>query len=80
MDKHLEDLIKENFINQWVEQLVQMDENSAAFEFNELLELNEFIAVLETFYSDYQVRICRTSGHPTIQVHMRLEGGLWKAK
>ena len=87
MDKKFEDLQKEAFIEQWEDYLVQMDENSAAFEFETdgnpyILNkpLKDFLDVLDIFWSDYQVRIARSSGHPTLQVFMRLEAGLWKPK
>jgi hypothetical protein len=80
MDKVLEDRMKENTIKQFEEYLIQMDENTASFEFEGTIDLKAFLDVLSIFYSDYQVRIAKTSGHPTIQVHMRLEEGLWKAR
>lgn len=88
MDKQVESIIKENFFNSFEEYLTQRDENSAAFEFPTVKKnpwilnavLKEFLDVLDMFYSDYSIRICRTSGHPTIQVFMRLEEGLWKAR
>ncbi len=60
--------------------LTQRDDNSAAFEFDSIDEVMNFLDMLNCDYSDYSIRVCRTSGHPTVQVFMRLEEGLWKAK
>ena len=87
MDKRIEDMLKETFIEQFEDYLIQLDENSAIFEFeydgNPYIlnkPLKDFLDVLDTVFSDYQVRIARTSGHPKLQVFMTLEAGLWKPK
>ena len=76
MDKDLEARLKENFFHLFGEYITQRDDNSATFEFHDTMDLKGFIDVLSIFYSDYQIKICKTAGHPTIQVFMRLEEGL----
>ena len=87
MDKRIDDMLKETFIEQFEEYLVQLDDNSAVFGFesgdNPLIlnkPLKDFLDVLDMVFSDYQITIARTSEHVTVQVLMRLEEGLWKPK
>ena len=80
MDKDLEKRMKENFFSLFGEHLIQQDENSATFEFKGVRLLKDFLDVLAIFYSDYQIKICKTSEHSTVQVFMRLEEELWKPR
>ncbi len=83
----MDDTVKATFIEQFDECLIQMDDNSAIFEFvpiDDFLILNRPLKILldalDILFSDYQIKIVKTSGHPTIQVQLRLEEGLWKSK
>ena len=86
--KYLDDTLKETFLEQFDENLTQKDNNSAVFEFendptNKWIHnkpLKDFLDVLDMVFSDYSIRISRTSGHSKLQVFMRLEEGLWKVK
>ncbi len=87
MGKWVDDALKVNFIEQFEDQLIQLDENAATFEFeydgNPYIlhkSLKDFLDVLDMVFSDFQVRIAKTSGHPALQVFMKLEEGLWKPK
>ena len=86
-DKEFSDKLKAAFIKKWERYLTMMDETSASFSFSGSLDkhmlhqgLESMLLQLESLFSDYQIRIIRSSGHPTMQVQLRLEEGLWKPK
>lgn len=78
--KWTDDERKVKFIEQHEDDLTRLDENSAIFETKDLFTLVDFIDDLDTGFSDYHVVIDKRTGHPTIQVQLRLEAGLWKPK
>lgn len=82
MDRNpeIERIHKEAIFSVFGDYLTQKDDNSAAFEFEDSWMTQQFLMVMDMMYSDYSIRVCRTSGHPTIQVFIRLEEGLWKPR
>ena len=80
MDKEVIRILKETIFVSFADYLTQRDDKSAVFEFEDSWITQQFLMVLDMIYSDYSVKIARSSGHPTIQVFMRLEEGLWKPK
>jgi hypothetical protein len=86
-NKILDDMDRSSFIETFKDKLIRKDNKTAAFEFehdgNTLIlnkPLKDFLDMLDIFYSDYSVQISRTCGHPTLQVFLRLEEGLWRPK
>ena len=80
VDKEVIRILKETIFVSFADYLTQKDDKSAVFEFEDSWITQQFLMVLDMIYSDYSVKIARSSGHPTIQVFMRLEEGLWKPK
>lgn len=79
-DTEVDRILRETIFKVFSDFLTQRDYNSATFEFDDIWMSQQFINVLDMIYSDYQIKIARSTGHPTIQVSMRLEEGLWKPK
>ena len=80
MDKEIVRIYKETIFVTFADYLTQRDDKAAVFEFEDSWITQQFLMVLDMIYSDYSVKIARSSGHPTIQVFMRLEEGLWKPR
>ena len=76
----IERIHRETIFVTFADYLTQKDDKSAVFEFDDNWIVQQFLMVLDMIFSDYDIRICRTAGHPRIQVFMKLEEGLWKLR
>jgi hypothetical protein len=80
--------MKEGFFEDFGEFVIQKDDKQCALEFdcihNELIlnkKFKDFLDYLEVFFTDYQIRVAKSSGHPDkLQVLLRLEDKLWIPK
>lgn len=79
-DPEIDRLMRETIFETFSDCLVHRDFNIVSFEFEDTQILIQFLEVCDILYSDYSIKIAKTSGHPTIQVFMRLEEGIWKTK
>ncbi len=78
---------KVSFLNSFQRFITQQDDNSCVLEFSSSTDryminqaLRSLFLQLETLFSDYQITITKSGEHSKIQVHLRLEGALWKLK
>jgi len=80
--------VKDGFFEDWKDFIILKDDNSCSLEFecihNEVTlnkDFKWFLDYLEIFFSDYDFRVAKSSGHPNkLQVVLRLEDRLWKPK
>lgn len=72
--------VKSSFLDRHERYLIRLDESSAIFEFEVSDLLLKLLTELELLFSDYQITLVRMSGHPKLQIKLRLEEGLWKPK